>query len=516
MRSQSSLRQLSGRALLLVLCAQAAAPAWAAQSAASQTKPAAVRGAQAAAPAEQFVDGIAAIVDKDVITLRELNVATAQAQRELQAQKIQLPPPEVLQRQVLQRLIMERVQRHEADRMGIKVEDAQLDQAINVIAQRNNLSVPQLRAEVEKSGTNWADYRRSLADEVRLDRMRQRAVDNQIVISDSEVDAYLKEQERRGGADIGALANSPASAPAQAQPGAAQGGPVLLALAQILVRVPEGASSDQVASLRRKAESILGQIKGGADFASVAAASSDGPEALDGGVMGARPAEGWPSLFMDSVARVQTGQVSDIVQSGAGFHILKVLDRQGGGASGGAQAARQAPAQAQQAPRQAANQGPMHVTQTRARHILIKTSAVMSDDQARQRLEMLRERITRGGESFESLARQNSQDSTAPQGGELGWLNPGDTVPPFEQAMNRLQPNEISEPIQSQFGWHLIMVQERREKDMADEYQRMQARRVLFERRAEPAMQDWLEQLRDRAFVDNRLEKEERIQSNNR
>lgn len=515
MRSQTFLRQLSGRALLLVLCAQVAAPAWSAQPAASQNKPAAVRGAQAPAPAEQFVDGIAAIVDKDVITLRELNVATAQAQRELQAQKVQLPPQDVMQKQVLQRLIMERVQRHEADRMGIKVEDAQLDQAINAISQRNNLTVPQLRAEVEKSGTSWSDYRRSLADEVRLDRMRQRAVDDQIVISDSEVDAFLKEQERRGGAVIGALANSPASAPAQGQPAAAQRGPALLALAQILVRVPEGAGSDQVASLRRKAESILGQVKGGADFASVAAASSDGPEALDGGVMGARAEEGWPTLFTASVAKVQAGQVSDIVRSGAGFHILKVLDRQGGAAPAGAQAQRQAPGQAQQASRPAANQGPMEVTQTRARHILIKTSAVMSDDQARQRLNMLRQRITRGGESFASLARQNSQDSTAPQGGELGWLNPGDTVPPFEQAMNRLQPNEISQPIQSQFGWHLIMVEERREKDMAGEFQRMQARRALFERRAEPAMQDWLEQLRDRAFVDNRLEKQERIQSNN-
>lgn len=518
MRSQTSLRQLSGRALLLVLCAQAAAPAWSAQPAASQNKPAAARSTQAAAPAEQFVDGIAAIVDKDVITLRELNAATVQAQRELQAQKIQLPPADVLQKQVLQRLIMERVQRHEADRMGIKVDDAQLDQAISTIAQRNKLTVAQLRAEVEKSGSSWADYRRSLSDEVRLDRMRQRAVDSQIVISDSEVDAFLKEQERRGGADIGALANSPAGAPSQPQPGAAQRGPALLALAQILVRVPEGASSEQVAALRRKAESILGQVKGGADFASVAAASSDGPEALDGGVMGARPEEGWPTLFIDSVARVPAGQVSDIVRSGAGFHILKVLDRQGGSAPAAAQGQRQPAAQPSSgaAAGVAANQGPMQVTQTRARHILIKTSAVMSDDQARQRLEMLRQRITRGGESFESLARQNSQDSTAPQGGELGWLNPGDTVPPFEQAMDRLQPNEISQPIQSQFGWHLIKVEERREKDMAGEFQRMQARRVLFERRAEPAMQDWLEQLRDKAFIDNRLEKQERIQSNNR
>lgn len=520
MRSQFSLRQLSGRALLLVLCAQAASPVWAAQAQSTQ-KPAARGAAATAAPAEQFVDGIAAIVDKDVITLRELAGATNQARRELQTQKIQVPPDDVLQKQVLQRLIMERVQRHEAERMGIKIDDAQVDRAIATIAQRNKLSPQQVRAEVEKSGTSWADYRRSLSDEIRLDRMRQRAVDNSIVISDAEVDAFLKEQERRGNPGIGSLANSPAQAPAApsgaAQGSANRGGPAVLALAQILVRVPEGSSSEQVAALRRKAEGILKQVRGGADFASVAAASSDGPEALDGGVMGARPEEGWPTLFISSVAKVAPGQVSDLVQSGAGFHILKVLDRQGGG---NAAPARAQPAQPQAQPQQpsqaGAPQGPMRVTQTRARHILIKTSTVMSDEQARQRLDLLRQRIVQGGESFASLARQNSQDSSAPQGGELGWLNPGETVPPFEQAMNGLQPNEISQPVQSPFGWHLIQVEERREKDMADEYQRMQARQTLFERRAEPAMQDWLEQLRDRAFIDNRLEKQERIQTNNR
>ncbi|RYF58935.1 MAG: molecular chaperone SurA, partial [Comamonadaceae bacterium] len=201
MRSQFSLRQLSGRALLLVLCAQAASPVWAAQAQSTQ-KPAARGAAATSAPAEQFVDGIAAIVDKDVITLRELAGATNQARRELQTQKIQVPPDDVLQKQVLQRLIMERVQRHEAERMGIKIDDAQIDRAIATIAQRNKLSPQQVRAEVEKSGTTWADYRRSLSDEIRLDRMRQRAVDNSIVISDAEVDAFLKEQERRGNSGI--------------------------------------------------------------------------------------------------------------------------------------------------------------------------------------------------------------------------------------------------------------------------------------------------------------------------
>lgn len=524
MRSHFSLRQLSGRALLLVLCAQAAAPVLAADAKPQASKPAVTKSTgasnsaaarRAPAPAgEQFVDGIAAIVDKDVITLRELDTASVSARKELQAQGIQLPPEDVLQKQVLQRLIMQRVERAEADRLGIKVDDAQIDQAIATISKRNKLTTQQMRAEVEKSGSSWADYRRSLSDEIRLDRMRQRAVDNSIVISDAEVDAFLKEEQRRSGG-IGAIAR-PGAQPAQPESGQAQSGPTILALAQILVRVPEGASSDQVASLRRKAESILSQVKGGADFASVAAASSDGPEALDGGVMGARPENGWPDLFLKSVASVQPGQVSNIVQSGNGFHILKVLNRQtAGGAPGNAPASSRAPAAPVAAPAAAAPQGPMRVTQTHARHILIKTSTVMSDDQARQRLVLLRQRIVTGGEAFADLARQNSQDATAPQGGDLGWLNPGETVPAFEQAMDRLQPGQISEPIQSPFGWHLIQVQERREKDVADEYQRMQARQTLFERRAEPAMQDWLTQLRDRAYVDNRLEKQERIQSTN-
>ena len=369
-----------------------------------------------------------------------------------------------------------------------------------------------MRAEVEKSGISWASYRQQLADEIRLDGMRQRAIDSTIIISDAEVDAYLREQQKRGGG-IAAIAQAPATAPSQNA--AAQSGPMVLALSQILVRVPEGTASNQVAALRQKAESILGQVRGGADFATVAAASSDGPEALNGGTMGARPEDGWPTLFLDAVANVPVGQTSGVIQSGNGFHILKVLDRSSAGGAAAAQntgraaPAAPAPAQAQ------TQQGPMNVTQTRARHILIKTSTVMSDEQARQRLEQLRQRIVSGGESLSDLARQNSQDATAPQGGDLGWLNPGETVPPFEQAMDALEPGQISQPIQSPFGWHLILVEERRQQDIADDYQRMQARQTLFERRAGPAMEDWLSQLRDQAFVDNRIEKQERIRAIN-
>lgn len=505
--------------------APAAAPAAAA--------PAAATAAPAAAPApDQVVDGIAAVVNKDVITLRELNEAVKGAVGELTRQGIQLPDSAILQRQVLQRLIMQRLQRQEADRLGIKVESAAIDQAIAGIAARNKISVDQMHKEVEKSGITWDQYRRNLADEVRADRLRQRTVDANIIITDAEVDAFLKEQQRhqgdggfaQGPGPTGAPAAGPApvaqAAPAQAS---ASAGPVRMALAQILVRVPEGSSPEQVSVLRKKAQDILARLKKGEDFASLAAAASDGPEALQGGMMGARALDDWPDLFVKAVANLQRGEVSDLIQSGNGFHILKVVDRAGGGAAPGPATDQQqgpGPAPAPNGPQDGSAmtlpQGPMQVTQTHARHILIKTSAVMSDDQAQQRLTLLRQRIVSGGEDFAALAHQNSQDATAPQGGDLGWLSPGETVPPFEAAMNALKPGEISQPIQSPFGWHLIQVLERRQKDVADEVQRMQARRVLFERRAEPAFEDWLDQLRDQAYIDNRLEKKSQQDRNDR
>jgi peptidyl-prolyl cis-trans isomerase SurA len=521
------LRRLSGSALLLALCAGLPAA-----HAAEQTGRAASNGAkaapQAAAPAakgEQFVDGIAAVVDKDVITLRELREASLRISGELKSRGIQVPDDQTLQHQVLQRLIMERVQRHEADRLGIRVDDAQVDQAIQTIAGRNKISVAQLRGEIEKSGTTWDAYRKSLRDEIRTDRLRQRAVDSTIVISDTEVDAFLKDQRRNPA--FGAAPQAQPQPQAQPEPApeqaAAPSGPMLYALAQILVRVPEGSSSEQLAALRKKAEGILARAKRGDDFASLAAASSDGPEALQGGVMGVRPLDGWPDLFVKAISNLQKGEVTNLIQSGNGFHIIKVMDRGTAQPAPGRTARAPAPAQAPQ-PQQpaarpqapAAPQGPTEVMQTRARHILIKTSTVMSDETARQRLEQVRQRLVAGDAKFEDMARQYSQDSTAPQGGELGWLNPGETVPPFEAAMNALKPGEISPPIQSPFGWHLIQVEERRQHDVTDELARMKARQILFERRAQPAFEDWLDQLRAQAYVDNRLEKQQKIQQNNR
>ena len=461
--------------------------AWAAKPASKLAQPA---PAQAS---EQFVDGIAAVVNKHVITLQQVNTQAQAAQEQLKRQNIPVPEFSVLQKQVLQRMITEELERQEAERLGIRVSDAQVDNAVQTIAQRNRISVDKLRQEIEKSGVSWDTYRSNLRQEVRLDMLRQRTVDSTITISDAEIEAFLKSQ--------GNGMNQPGQAAQQsAAPAAAQQGPQVLGLAQILVAVPEGAPSARVQELRKKAEGLLAQLRGGADFAGLAAASSDGPQALNGGELGVRPLNGWPDLFLNATQNLKAGEISGIVQSGNGFHILKVLTR---GQPGQRPAEPQLQSMAPQAA--PAQQGPMMVTQTHARHILIKTTKVMSDAKAEARLKQLRQRLA-NGDSFEDLAKRNSEDVTAPQGGDLGWLTPGETVPAFEQAMNALEPGQISEPVKSQFGWHLIQVLERRTKNMEKEFKRMQARQILFERRVEPAFEDWLSQLRGQAYIDNRLD----------
>ncbi len=455
-------------------------------------------GPGAAAPGQpartsEFVDGIAAVVNKDVITLRQLAHETEHAKAGLARQNIPMPEDDVLRRQVLQRMITDRLLEQEAKRLNINVTDAQVEMAVQSIAQRNKLSVEQLRGEIEKSGTAWPEYLAGLKLEIRNDQLRHRVVDNQIMISDAEVDAFLKSQNR--GNRLSALG-------AGQQQQAAE--PQLLGLAQILVAVPESASSAQVAQLRNKAESLLQRARSGADFAALAASSSDGPEALRGGEMGVRPLEGWPDLFLDAVRRVSEGGVSDIIQSGNGFHILKVVSRP--------DTTPQQPVASQPAGPQGMEpvpEGPVMVTQTRARHILIKSSPAMNEERATQRLSQLRHRIEMG-ESFEDLARRYSEDASAPQGGDLGWTSPGDMVPPFEQAMNTLQPGQVSDVVATPFGWHLIKVEDRRTKDMQSEYRRMQARQLLFQRRADPAFEEWVSQLQGQAYIDNRLDPQSR------
>ena len=255
-----------------------------------------------------------------------------------------------------------------------------------------------------------------------------------------------------------------------------------MGIAQILVRVPEGSSEEEIKTLRAKAQGLLARVRKGEKFEDVAKTSSDGPEASRGGDMGVRPLNGWPDLFLKGVAGVPDGRISNIIQSANGFHILKVIGRAGGAPPAPKPQPQAAPAPG--TPGGPVPQGPMPVQQTQARHILIKTTAVVNDETARKRLEQIRERIVQGGEPFSDLAKRFSNDASAPQGGVLGWLNPGETVPPFEKAMNALKEGEISQPVQSQFGWHLIIVDGRRTQDMADQFIRNQARQQIFQQRS--------------------------------
>ena len=477
------------------------------------------------AAGEQEIDGIVAVVNKDVITQRELNNRVRQAKGELSLQKVPLPPDSLLEAQILQRLIIERLQAQEAARQRIVVTDDMVKQAIDVITSRNKLTSEQMRKQIESSGVTWDEYRGMIKREIMLERLRQKVIDSTIIISDAEVDANLREQKARQEGGLASGLAGPGSgqpqagSPAQAapQPPSAAGQPAVLGLAQILVRVPEGATPDQVKALRDRAQGLLARIKAGESFEALATSSSDGSEANRGGDMGARPVDAWPDLFVTAVANVKDGGVSNVIQSGNGFHILKVMGRAGGASAPQPRAAAtQAPPQQQPQPGPgrgqppAAPQGPMNVQQTHAHHILIKTSEIVSDDIARQKLTQIYDRLVKGGESFEDLAKRFSNDASAPQGGDLGWLNPGETVPPFEQAMNALKIGEVSQPVKTQFGWHIIRVDDRRTQDIAEQFQRNQARQRLFQQRAESSFEAWLQQVRNQSYIDNRLEKRQR------
>ena len=402
-------------------------------------------------------DRIVAIVGDEVITYRELQSRLATALRQLQAQGTPLPPVDVLEGQMLERLIMDRAQLLYAKESGLRIDDAQLDQAITRIAANNKMTPQQFRQALEKDGIAYPRFREEIRGEMTMARLREREVDSRLVISDSEIDNYLANQ-------------------------AASGNQEEFQLAHILLRAPESATPEQIQKLRQRAELALKRAKAGENFAELSAAYSDAPDALQGGELGWRSPDRLPALYAETATRLQLGAVSDLVRSSAGFHIIKLVAKRGGAA-------------------------PAAVQQTRARHILIRINEIISESEARRKLENVRERISHGAD-FAEQARLYSQDGSAPKGGDLGWLNPGDTVPEFERAMDALKPGEVSTVVQSPFGLHLIQVQERRERDVSAERQRAVARQALRERKLDDAYQDWLRQLRDRTYVENRLQEQ--------
>ena len=403
-----------------------------------------------------MADYIVAVVNQELVTNGELQLRLARIREEAARSKAQLPAPAELRKQVLDALIDERVQVTNARETSPKIDEAELDRALVNVAVQNQMTMPQLRARLQQQGIAYNTFRGNLRDQLMTERVREREVNSRIRISNDEIEALLDERRKAAGTSV------------------------QLNIAQVLVTVPEGASADQVEPRRARAEAALGRVKAGEAFETVAREISEDGNKAQGGVIGLRPADRLPDVFVEVVRPLKPGDVAPtLLRSAAGFHVLKLLARQEGG-------------------------GAFTVQQTRARHILLRVSAQLTAQAAGRRLAEFKQQIVSGGKTFEQLARDNSEDASAAAGGDLGWASPGTFVPEFEDTMANLAPGAISEPLVSRFGVHLIQVLERREIALDLKQQREQARNVLRERKFEAAYLDWVRDLRGRAYVEMR------------
>ena len=402
------------------------------------------------------VDRVVAIVNDEALTQYELDDARRIVQQQLRQQKVQPPAADVLDKQVLERLITQRALLQEAKEGGVKIDDSQVERAIQRIAQENKLSAEEFRKLLAQENIPYTKYRDDIRNEMIVQRLREREVDSKVQVSDAEVDQYL--------------------ATLKAQ----NAGETEYRLAHILVSVPEQASSDQIESRRRRAEEALRSIKSGADFAQVAAAFSDATDALQGGSLGWRTGARLPTVFAEAVREQKVGTVSGVLRSAAGFHIVKLLEKR-------------------------SHDEATLVDQTHARHILVRVNELTSEAEAKSKIERMKDRLDTGA-NFADLAKLNSEDASAAKGGDLGWLSAGDTVAEFDDAMKKLQPNQVSPPVRTSFGWHLIEVLERRKQDVTIDRARNEAQTAIRQRKADEAFQDWVRQVRDKAFVEIRLD----------
>lgn len=403
-------------------------------------------------------DFIVAVVNSEPITNNEVRTRMARVQQQAARQGATLPPANVLAREVLERLISEMAQLQLARETGLKVDEAMIDQAELSVAQQNQVEVTELRRRLAADGIPLARFRAELRDQLLLTRLRDRELEPRARVSDLEVDQYMREQQAGGDA-----------------------GNTDLNLAQILVAVPEGANAAQVAALLGRAQRALDRALAGEDFAKLVAEYSDAPDAArSGGQMGLRPADRYPELFINATSALREGGISAVVRSGAGFHVLKVVEKRQGGIPGAT------------------------VTQHRARHILLRTGPQLSEAAARAKLADFKKRIEAGSADFAQIARENSQDGSARNGGDLGWAGPGVFVPEFEEVLVDLRPGQISEPLTSRFGVHLIQLTERRQATLSEREQREIARNLLREKKLEEAYATWVQEVRARAYVEFR------------
>jgi peptidyl-prolyl cis-trans isomerase SurA len=404
---------------------------------------------------QRSADFIVAIVNSEPITNQEVRNRLVQIEQQLSARGGAIPPRQELYGQVLERLISERTQIQLARDSGIKVDSQAIDNAMQNVARQNQLSPEQMRQRMQAEGIDINNLRNNLRDEILLQRVREREVEPRVRISDTDLDAFIREQR-----------DSPS-------------GEFEINIAQILVAVPDNATDAQMAPLVAKAQRVLERAKKGDDFAALAREFSDAPDRANGGQLGLRSTDRVPTLFLEATSNAVAGGIVGPVRSGAGFHVLKVIEKR---------------TQAM---------GNLTVAQTRARHILLRTGPQLSESVARERLTELRKRIA-AGLDFATAARENSQDGSAREGGDLGWAVQGQFVPEFEEAMNALALSQVSEPLTSRFGVHLIQVQERRDRQMNEREQREAARGALREKKLDEAFLTWAQDLRARAYVELR------------
>jgi len=401
------------------------------------------------------IDRILVVVNDDVITASEVANRVAVVRKRLVDRKVTLPPPDVLQRQVMERMVVERLQLQAAHQLGISISDAQLDSAIQRIADHNHKSLDAIRHETESDPGGFKAFRDEVRTQLVIQQLVDREVNSRVTVSEAEVENFLANQAARGDTEYN--------------------------LSHILISLPESASPEAIQKARQKADGLLAELKKGADFSQLAVANSQSQDALEGGSLGWKSSGQLPDLFVNALRNLQPGQVSEVLRSPNGFHILRLNDRRGGNTV-------------------------LNVTQTHARHILFKTSELVSLSEAQRRAAQLRERLLHG-EDFAQAARAHSDDiGSAANGGDLGWVNPGQMVPEFEKAMDALKPGEISQPVASQFGVHLIQVLARRERDVSHERAVADARNQIHARKADERYEQWLRQLRDEAYVDYRLD----------
>jgi peptidyl-prolyl cis-trans isomerase SurA len=399
---------------------------------------------------------IVAIVNDDIILSSQLEEAITEIVRQMQEKGTPVPEQGVLVRQVLERLVMDTLQLEIAESNGITVDDSMLNDEARQLAAQSGLTLTDFRDVLESQGYSYASFREKLRKELLIQQVRRQMVGSRITVNEQEINNMLAMLKASGKGDVE------------------------YHLAHILVAIPENAGPDETSAAEQRARDILARLRNGASFTDIAVAESDAQSALEGGDIGWRSLGQMPGLFLEPVKAMQVGDVSDLIHSPGGYHIITLLEKRG---------------------------DERHiVAQTRVRHILLKPDEVISDEEVRQRIQQLKIRLE-NGEDFESLARAHSQDPlSAARGGDLGWVNQGDMVPEFEEMMNRVEPGEISKPFKTQFGWHLLQVTERRDHDSTEEYERSRVRQLIRSRKYDEELFLWLRRLRDESYVDYRID----------